>query len=116
MTIKELQTRLIKHSPFLLRTNVESEEQFSFTNENLYFNNQDVGNYLIKEEDSHFAISVKGSTGNMHQFEISLDYKGKPVVLFMDNVIRTYLDEVQNHDILALIPKKQIVDDEKTEL
>jgi hypothetical protein len=116
MTTRELRSRLIKHSPFLLKTNIESEEQFSFTNENLYFNNKAVGNYLIKEEENYFAISVKGSTGNMHRFEIPLDYKNKPVILCMDNVIQTYLYEGQSHDTLTLIPKKRIVDDEKTEL
>jgi hypothetical protein len=116
MTTRELRSRLIKHSPFLLKTNIESEEQFSFTDENLYFNNKAVGSYLIKEEENYFKIHLKGSTAHIHRFEIPLDYKDKPVILCMDNVIQTYLDEDQSHDALTLIPKKRIADDEKTEL
>lgn len=116
MTTKDVRLALIKHSPFLLKTDIETEERFSFSVDNLYFNDMPIGDYTVREEHDRFAIAVTGSTINKHHFELPLDYKQKPVILSLDTIARPYLDEDQNADTIPLIPKKQIVDDENAEL
>lgn len=116
MTTTELRAALIKYSPFLLKMDLESEQCFHFTRDNLYFNDKEIGEYLISDNENQFTVSLKGSTQTKFQFEISLDYKTKPVMLFLDNLIKTYLEEGHNHDSIMLIPKNKIMEDEKTEL
>jgi hypothetical protein len=118
MTPGELKLKLIKYSPFLLKTKIETEEHFTFKEDTLFLNNTCIGNYKIEERDKKFDITMMGKNGNNHKrFEIQIDYKDKPVILYLPD-FPYGMGSVGSHfnGPTDLIPHKRLVDDHKTEL
>jgi hypothetical protein len=118
MTPAELKLKLIKCSPFLLKTKIETEEHFIFKEDALFLNNMCIGKYKIEECEQKFDITTSIKNGNGHKrFEIQIDYKDKPVMLYLPD-IPYGLGSVESHfnSSTDLIPQKRLVDDHKTEL
>jgi len=117
MNTSELNKKLCKESPFILKTNIDKEDRLHFNWNLVELNQQVIGFYNIEETANYINISLDAEGYKLEQpLLIMLDYNDKPI-LFTDTKSDESAKHLQSLDsLIKLIPKIDYHRDMKAEL
>lgn len=107
----QLNRRLCKRSPFVLKTKTNGSDRVSFNWSQLTFNQEVIGCYGIEENDDYINIMVHTEDDKITEpFVVVLDYDEKPILLTCAKQAGAPLNKALLADnLLKLVPEQEYI-------
>jgi len=118
MNAIELNKKLCKESPFILKTSIEKEDHLHFNWNMVELNQKVIGYYNIEEKEDCINILLDAEGYTLQQpLLIMLDYKDKPIMFTDTSKSGEPVKNIEQLDrLIKLIPQADYHQDMKAEL